>query len=194
MALRPGLRVVIDTIAADRELRSRCRRGTMKSASPGKSATTIWTSLGRMPCNWNFARSAMPTWQPLYRQLRPAASITRSRHAPACSMSGFAPATWPAIRRSDHASQPEQAGQAAIRPSLPAAVSNPVPLASAQRPWISNRKFINTKRRISLNYEITKKGPSGISGIDLWFTTDGRSWSKFNCPKIGHHERLSMAR
>ncbi|HYV38303.1 MAG TPA: hypothetical protein VE988_21650 [Gemmataceae bacterium] len=46
----------------------------------------------------------------------------------------------------------------------------------------NNRRFINTKR-ISLNYEITEKGPSGISGIDLWFTTDGRSWSKFQLPK-----------
>ena len=44
------------------------------------------------------------------------------------------------------------------------------------------RQYVNSKR-LTLNYEITEKGPSGISGIDLWFTRDGRSWSKFQLPK-----------
>jgi hypothetical protein len=44
------------------------------------------------------------------------------------------------------------------------------------------RRFINTKR-VSLNYEITDSGPSGISGIDLWFTSDGQVWSKYELPK-----------
>jgi hypothetical protein len=44
------------------------------------------------------------------------------------------------------------------------------------------RRFLNSKR-ITLNYEITDQGPSGISGIDLWFTRDGRGWSKFQLPK-----------
>ena len=43
------------------------------------------------------------------------------------------------------------------------------------------RRFINTKR-ITLNYEI-ERGPSGISGIDLWITNDGRGWSKFQLAK-----------
>jgi hypothetical protein len=45
-----------------------------------------------------------------------------------------------------------------------------------------NRRFLNSKR-ITLNYEIVEKGPSGISGIDLWFTRDGRGWSKLQLPK-----------
>ena len=44
------------------------------------------------------------------------------------------------------------------------------------------RRFLNSKR-ITLNYKITEQGPSGISGIDLWFTRDGRGWSKFQLPK-----------
>jgi hypothetical protein len=44
------------------------------------------------------------------------------------------------------------------------------------------RRYLNSKR-ITLNYEITEKGPSDISGIDLWFTRDGRSWSKFQLAK-----------
>jgi hypothetical protein len=45
-----------------------------------------------------------------------------------------------------------------------------------------NRRYLNSKR-ITLNYEIVEKGPSGISGIDLWHTRDGRGWSKFQLPK-----------
>jgi hypothetical protein len=63
-----------------------------------------------------------------------------------------------------------------------AAGGNEPPLATG--PLDPGRRFINTKR-VSLNYEITEKGPSGISGIDLWYTTDGRGWSKYQLPKNG---------
>lgn len=46
-----------------------------------------------------------------------------------------------------------------------------------------DRRFINSKT-ISLNYEISEKGPSGVSGIELWLTEDGRSWSKLQLPKM----------
>jgi hypothetical protein len=49
-------------------------------------------------------------------------------------------------------------------------------------PADATRQYLNSKR-ITLNYEIIEKGPSGISAIDLWFTRDGRSWSKFQLPK-----------
>jgi hypothetical protein len=45
-----------------------------------------------------------------------------------------------------------------------------------------NRRYLNSKT-ISLNYEIKEKGPSGVSGIELWATEDGRSWSKVQLPK-----------
>ncbi len=48
-------------------------------------------------------------------------------------------------------------------------------------PLDPGRRFVNNKR-ITLNYEI-ERGPSGISGIDLWMTNDGRGWSKFQLPK-----------
>jgi hypothetical protein len=49
------------------------------------------------------------------------------------------------------------------------------------------RRFINTKR-VALNYEITDSGPSGISSIDLWFTNDGRIWSKYELPKASAND------
>lgn len=36
-----------------------------------------------------------------------------------------------------------------------------------------------SSRRISLNYEIKEKGPSGVSAVELWYTQDGRSWMKW---------------
>lgn len=38
-------------------------------------------------------------------------------------------------------------------------------------------RMINSKR-ILLNYEVKDVGPSGVSGVDLWVTTDGRDWKK----------------
>lgn len=34
-------------------------------------------------------------------------------------------------------------------------------------------------KRVSLNYELKEVGPSGVSTIELWYTTDGRSWNKY---------------
>ncbi|MCI0743092.1 MAG: hypothetical protein L0Y72_29025 [Gemmataceae bacterium] len=40
------------------------------------------------------------------------------------------------------------------------------------------RKLVNNKR-ISLNYELKEVGPSGVSAVELWYTTDGRGWNKY---------------
>ena len=47
----------------------------------------------------------------------------------------------------------------------------------------SRSSTANSECDATLNYKITEQGPSGISGIDLWFTRDGRGWSKFQLPK-----------
>jgi hypothetical protein len=48
---------------------------------------------------------------------------------------------------------------------------------SAEQPGI---RLVNSKR-ISLNYEIKDKGPSGVSAVELWYTQDagGRNWQKY---------------
>jgi hypothetical protein len=56
----------------------------------------------------------------------------------------------------------------------------PAPGVSTLDPY---RRFLNSKT-IVLNYEIKEKGPSGVSGIELWATEDGRSWSKLQLPKL----------
>jgi hypothetical protein len=40
------------------------------------------------------------------------------------------------------------------------------------------RKLVGSKR-ITLNYEVKEVGPSGVAGVELWYTTNGRSWNKY---------------
>jgi hypothetical protein len=42
-------------------------------------------------------------------------------------------------------------------------------------------RMVNTKR-VNLNYEVKDVGPSGISGVELWYTQDGRNWKKHEGP------------
>lgn len=54
-------------------------------------------------------------------------------------------------------------------------------------PTDPNRRLVNSKR-ISLNYELSDVGPSGISAMELWFTQDGRNWNKYPLPaQDGEH-------
>jgi hypothetical protein len=66
--------------------------------------------------------------------------------------------------------------------SIPGTPGSSFQGGAVNAPLDDGRRFINSKR-VTLNYEITEKGPSGISGIDLWLTTNGRLWSKFQLPK-----------
>jgi hypothetical protein len=38
-------------------------------------------------------------------------------------------------------------------------------------------RMVNSKR-ITINYEVKDVGPSGVSGVELWCTQDGKSWKK----------------
>jgi hypothetical protein len=38
-------------------------------------------------------------------------------------------------------------------------------------------RMVNSKR-ITINYEVKDVGPSGISGVELWCTQDGKTWTK----------------
>jgi hypothetical protein len=62
--------------------------------------------------------------------------------------------------------------------------SNPgePPWQAGDAPPYPERRLLNSKR-ISLNYQITDKGKSGVSSIELWYTQDGRSWNKYPLPK-----------
>ena len=60
---------------------------------------------------------------------------------------------------------------------------NPQPLAETQQsvtggPADNERKLVNSKR-ITLNFEVKEVGPSGVSAVELWYTTNGRSWNKY---------------
>lgn len=36
------------------------------------------------------------------------------------------------------------------------------------------------KKRITLNYEVKDVGPSGVSGVELWYTRDANKWERHN--------------
>jgi hypothetical protein len=40
-------------------------------------------------------------------------------------------------------------------------------------------RLVNTKR-ITLNFEVKDVGPSGLAGVELWYTQDCRSWQKYD--------------
>jgi hypothetical protein len=58
--------------------------------------------------------------------------------------------------------------------------AGPAPIYGA--PVDPDRRLVNSKR-IRLNYELKEVGPSGISGIELWYTQDGRGWYRYPLPK-----------
>jgi hypothetical protein len=50
------------------------------------------------------------------------------------------------------------------------------PIPAQRSPTFSgNVRYVNSKR-ITLNYELTNFGKSGVSIVELWMTLDGRSW------------------
>jgi hypothetical protein len=42
-------------------------------------------------------------------------------------------------------------------------------------------RLVNSKR-ITLNFEIKDVGPSGLAGVELWYTQDCREWKKYDAP------------
>lgn len=48
----------------------------------------------------------------------------------------------------------------------------------ANPPAEHERKLVGSKR-ITLNYELKEVGPSGVAAVDLWYTTNGRTWNKY---------------
>ncbi|HZU35767.1 MAG TPA: hypothetical protein VFA18_07660, partial [Gemmataceae bacterium] len=55
-----------------------------------------------------------------------------------------------------------------------AGTTQPAPATSTTR---SGVRMINSKR-LNLNYEVREQGRSGVSTVELWYTTDSRSWQK----------------
>src|SRR5207248_866378 len=84
-------------------------------------------------------------------------------------------------------------GGAGELPPLPGATTPPAgpaprfaldPAAGADRfagvshpPTPNELKMVNS-RRVSLDFDLKDKGPSGLSSIELWLTTDGRAWKR----------------
>jgi hypothetical protein len=52
---------------------------------------------------------------------------------------------------------------------------------SARAPSGPLFRLVNTKR-ITLNFEVKDVGASGLAGVDLWYTQDGKEWKKHEAP------------
>jgi hypothetical protein len=46
-------------------------------------------------------------------------------------------------------------------------------------------RMVNTKR-ITLNFEVRDVGPSGVAGVELWYTQDCKDWRKYDAPPQAH--------
>jgi hypothetical protein len=77
------------------------------------------------------------------------------------------------------------------QPSLRVIVESEPPIQHQELPLNVERRLINSKR-INLNYEVKDSGPSGVSVVDLWYTQDGRSWSK-HPQKVGDDAQRGTA-
>jgi hypothetical protein len=66
--------------------------------------------------------------------------------------------------------------QKPVEETAPAAACEPRPFATAAATGPVVR-LVN-KTRISLNYEVKEVGPSGLAGVDLWYTRDTKTWHK----------------
>jgi hypothetical protein len=55
----------------------------------------------------------------------------------------------------------------------------PAPAPAADPAAGSSVRIVNSKR-ISINYKLEEVGKSGIAVIELWWTRDGHSWTKYN--------------
>jgi hypothetical protein len=63
-------------------------------------------------------------------------------------------------------------------PNNPAAQPFPRGQDLVNGPADHERKLVNSKR-ISLNFKLDDVGPSGVAEVELWYTTNGRSWNKY---------------
>lgn len=72
------------------------------------------------------------------------------------------------------------------------AVGNPTTKPKGYTSNAPNRRMVNSKR-VRLNYGLNEVGPSGVSSVELWYTSDGRSWLKLMTEtprKVGEPEPL----
>jgi hypothetical protein len=53
-----------------------------------------------------------------------------------------------------------------------------VQAADEEQPGTSPMQVLVNSKRITLNFEVKDVGPSGVAGVELWSTKDGKDWRK----------------
>jgi hypothetical protein len=51
----------------------------------------------------------------------------------------------------------------------------------ANPPSPAEVKLVRSKR-VAMNYDLKDRGPSGLSGIELWYTQDNKNWTRYSQP------------
>jgi hypothetical protein len=99
-----------------------------------------------------------------------ALTITSSESVPGPSLDANEPK--PAKPKELKLGTSEPGSVRTLTPNTPATVKN------TTGPVV---RLVN-KKRITLNYEVHDVGPSGVSGVELWYTRDSKDWRKHDGP------------
>jgi hypothetical protein len=126
-----------------------------------------------------FANQCQTAQAPIYQTAPPPLATPVSMTAPAPAPAP-ASTTVPA-RASAPTPAPAGASQPAPLKNLPSDVSPSVDIAAGAAPGAEQPRFcmVNHKH-VLLSYEFKDIGPSGVAGVEVWYTRDGRAWQKFD--------------
>jgi hypothetical protein len=111
--------------------------------------------------------------QAAHAKLEPQGPADGAKPAPAAGSPAVAPGGFPAL------------ASAGARPLAPV---SPKPARTAGAPMM---RFVNSKR-ITLNFEIKDVGPSGLSGVELWYTQDCKEWKKHEAQPEAHSHLIEV--
>lgn len=108
--------------------------------------------------------------------------VSKEQRAEAVPDLGPPPPKFPEIVQTSSVLPPPEPPQFPVPPVLAPSVQPASPITS-QVPSAPAVRMVNSKR-IHLNYELNEVGESGISGIELWYTQDTKTWKKYDGPAM----------
>ncbi len=165
-ALRPGLRVLVDTVAPTIALEAL----PPQNGSVGVKWDARDENLEPNSLRVEYQVPGTNQWTPIRADLVAAGQVYWTPMTNA-----------PLEVRATIADGVGNLGKATVMVGAagPVNPNNPNPVAQPQpNPGGPPVRFVNSKR-ISLNYKIDDVGPSGVSTVELWYTQDGRGWQKY---------------
>lgn len=154
------------------------------AASPadGPTGTLVSATFVETPREPAAAKDAKPAAVSSATGGASAAAVELARHVAGAEASISpppAPRPLPAGVQNSTVLPPPEPPALAATPEVRTASAIVTPTAPA--PAAPSVRMVNGKR-IHLNFELKEVGESGISGIELWYTQDTRTWKKYEGP------------